>query len=163
MNHNPGGLGALKPGWNKSSGCDDGGPRLKLLSQLLRLRSTCMRIRSTENGIKFCNEDGDLLIHTDGTGFISEDLARKCPSALLSARYLKNNSLKSWECNFSLGPGDAGSVAASKPLPPSSQPLDLFHPGLSAPSPQGCGSFRLAKGPLWLRSIHRVMIFQLSI
>ncbi|KAK1397076.1 RNA-dependent RNA polymerase [Heracleum sosnowskyi] len=43
-----------------------------------------------ENGINVCNEAGDLLIHTDGTGFISEDLAMKCPRALLSARCRKN-------------------------------------------------------------------------
>ncbi|XP_074344092.1 putative RNA-dependent RNA polymerase 5 [Apium graveolens] len=45
-----------------------------------------------ENGINICNEDGDLLIHTDGTGFISEDLAMKCPRALLSAKYRKDKS-----------------------------------------------------------------------
>ncbi|KAK1360290.1 RNA-dependent RNA polymerase [Heracleum sosnowskyi] len=45
-----------------------------------------------ENGINVCNEDGDLLIHTDGTGFISEDLAMKCPRALLCARYRKDKN-----------------------------------------------------------------------
>lgn len=55
-----------------------------------RTRLSLSHDLQNEDGIKVCNEDGDLLIQTDGTGFISEDLARKCPTALLSARYLKN-------------------------------------------------------------------------
>lgn len=32
-----------------------------------------------DNGNILCGENGDPMIHTDGTGFISEDLAMKCP------------------------------------------------------------------------------------
>ncbi|KAM6599582.1 hypothetical protein CsatA_019191 [Cannabis sativa] len=36
------------------------------------------------------SRDGKALIHTDGTGFISEDLAVKCPKNLHEGRLLKN-------------------------------------------------------------------------
>ncbi|XP_057969037.1 probable RNA-dependent RNA polymerase 5 isoform X2 [Malania oleifera] len=32
-----------------------------------------------DNGVNINNKDGEPLIHTDGTGFISKDLALKCP------------------------------------------------------------------------------------
>ncbi|PIA42750.1 hypothetical protein AQUCO_02000301v1 [Aquilegia coerulea] len=34
------------------------------------------------------NEDGEPLIHTDGTGFISEDLALKCPQNMYKAKVM---------------------------------------------------------------------------
>lgn len=47
-----------------------------------------------ESGRNVCSEDGDLLIHTDGTGFISEDLAMKYPRGCYNAKYLKVGNLE---------------------------------------------------------------------
>lgn len=35
-------------------------------------------------------EDGELLIHTDGTGYISEDIAMKCPKDFYNAKFIKD-------------------------------------------------------------------------
>ncbi|XP_052180975.1 probable RNA-dependent RNA polymerase 5 [Diospyros lotus] len=40
-----------------------------------------------ENGMIVCNEEGEPLIHTDGTGFISEDLALKIPKDFSREKY----------------------------------------------------------------------------
>ncbi|XP_020248620.1 probable RNA-dependent RNA polymerase 4 isoform X2 [Asparagus officinalis] len=39
-----------------------------------------------EDGRNVFDEDGNLMIHTDGTGFISEDLAYKCPRRIWKGR-----------------------------------------------------------------------------
>ncbi|KAL8149189.1 putative RNA-dependent RNA polymerase 5 isoform X2 [Apium graveolens] len=39
-------------------------------------------------------EDGERLIHTDGTGYIAEDLAMKCPKDIFSAKYVKDQQFK---------------------------------------------------------------------
>jgi len=33
--------------------------------------------------------DGESLIHTDGTGLISVDLARECPTSIFKGNFLK--------------------------------------------------------------------------
>ncbi|KAH7853241.1 hypothetical protein Vadar_000428 [Vaccinium darrowii] len=48
-----------------------------------------------ENNDIVCNEDGEPLIHTDGTGFISEDLALKTPKEFSRAMYLKDGNFES--------------------------------------------------------------------
>ena len=42
-----------------------------------------------ENG-GIVQRDGELLIHTDGTGLISEDLAEKCPTIMYKGKLLKS-------------------------------------------------------------------------
>lgn len=49
-------------------------------------RSFC--ILQDEEGKIVRNDDGDPLIHTDGTGFISEDLAMKCPKNIYKGNCL---------------------------------------------------------------------------
>lgn len=39
-------------------------------------------------------EDGERLIHTDGTGYIAEDLAMRCPKDIFSAKYVKDQQFK---------------------------------------------------------------------
>lgn len=43
-------------------------------------------------------KDGKLLIHTDGTGFISEDLALKCPRRVQKGKCIDANEME--VCNF---------------------------------------------------------------
>ncbi|KAI3775549.1 hypothetical protein L1987_50128 [Smallanthus sonchifolius] len=45
-----------------------------------------------ENGYVVCDEDGEPLIHTDGTGFISEDLAVLCAKDFIEAKGTKDDS-----------------------------------------------------------------------
>ncbi|KAK9071253.1 hypothetical protein SSX86_009821 [Deinandra increscens subsp. villosa] len=45
-----------------------------------------------ENGFVVCDEDGEPLIHTDGTGFISEDLAILCEKDFLEAKGTKDDN-----------------------------------------------------------------------
>ncbi|XP_017248678.1 probable RNA-dependent RNA polymerase 5 isoform X1 [Daucus carota subsp. sativus] len=39
-------------------------------------------------------EDGERLIHTDGTGYIAEDLAMKCPKDIFKAKYMKDQQFE---------------------------------------------------------------------
>ncbi|XP_073269122.1 probable RNA-dependent RNA polymerase 5 isoform X1 [Primulina huaijiensis] len=47
-----------------------------------------------ENGDIIYDEDGKPMFHTDGTGFISEDLAMKCPKDFSAAMYIKDRSFE---------------------------------------------------------------------
>ncbi|KAJ0515563.1 putative RNA-directed RNA polymerase [Helianthus annuus] len=47
-----------------------------------------------ENGYVVCNEEGEPLIHTDGTGFISEDLAILCEKDFIEAKGTKEDNYK---------------------------------------------------------------------
>ncbi|XP_059638213.1 probable RNA-dependent RNA polymerase 5 isoform X2 [Cornus florida] len=52
-----------------------------------------------ENGHVVCNEDGERLIHTDGTGYISEDLALMCPKDFYKAEYINYENFERFlEC-----------------------------------------------------------------
>ncbi|XP_017249058.1 probable RNA-dependent RNA polymerase 5 [Daucus carota subsp. sativus] len=72
-----------------------------------------------ENGFSVCNEDGDLLIHTDGTGFISEDLAMLCPNA----NYISKKKSKMEDGTFE------GLIDAYVNEPPLLIQCRLFHKG----------------------------------
>eukprot|EP01018_Ginkgo_biloba_P002643 Gb_32086 [translate_table: standard] len=51
-----------------------------------------------ENGNEV-HVNGEPLIHTDGTGFISEDLALQCPKNTYKGKLLKNeHSERTWDC-----------------------------------------------------------------
>ncbi|GJX24692.1 probable RNA-dependent RNA polymerase 3 isoform X1, partial [Tanacetum coccineum] len=45
-----------------------------------------------ENGFVVCDKDGEPLIHTDGTGFISEELAILCAKHFIEAKGSKDES-----------------------------------------------------------------------
>ncbi|CAA0840415.1 Probable RNA-dependent RNA polymerase 5 [Striga hermonthica] len=47
-----------------------------------------------EKGSIIHDEDGKPILHTDGTGFISEDLAMKCPKDFSAAKYLRDSSFE---------------------------------------------------------------------
>ncbi|GER48842.1 RNA-dependent RNA polymerase family protein [Striga asiatica] len=47
-----------------------------------------------EKGSMIHDEDGKPILHTDGTGFISEDLAMKCPKDFSAAKYLRESSFE---------------------------------------------------------------------
>ncbi|KAL6560943.1 hypothetical protein OROHE_006120 [Orobanche hederae] len=47
-----------------------------------------------ENGSIIHDEDGKPVLHTDGTGYISEDLAMKCPKDFSTAKSITNNSFE---------------------------------------------------------------------
>ncbi|KAL9141791.1 hypothetical protein ABFS82_14G127600 [Erythranthe guttata] len=47
-----------------------------------------------ENGSIVYDEDGKPILHTDGTGYISEDLAKKCPKDFTTAKYITNNNFE---------------------------------------------------------------------
>lgn len=49
-----------------------------------------------ENGCVIHDEDGEPLIHTDGTGFISEDLAMHCPKEFSKAEYIKDENYENF-------------------------------------------------------------------
>ena len=42
-----------------------------------------------EHGNVAYNDDRERLIHTDGTGFISEDLMKKCPAIIIKGMKLQ--------------------------------------------------------------------------
>ncbi|CAK9141389.1 unnamed protein product [Ilex paraguariensis] len=46
-----------------------------------------------ENG-SVVYDDGERLIHTDGTGYISEDLAMRCPEDFYNAKYIKDDNFQ---------------------------------------------------------------------
>ncbi|XP_060180077.1 probable RNA-dependent RNA polymerase 3 isoform X2 [Lycium barbarum] len=49
-----------------------------------------------ENGCTIHDEDGEPRIHTDGTGFISEDLAMHCPKDFSKAEYIKDENYENF-------------------------------------------------------------------
>ncbi|KAG9148868.1 hypothetical protein Leryth_020825 [Lithospermum erythrorhizon] len=63
-----------------------------------------------KNGRAVCDEEKEPLLLTDGTGFISKDLAAKCPKDFYKSKYLKDNSYeKHLNClNDSLSSIDLG-------------------------------------------------------
>ncbi|WCJ42551.1 RNA-dependent RNA polymerase family protein [Euphorbia peplus] len=67
------------------------------------------------------NKDGKLLIHTDGTGFISEDLALKCQSQVLKGKCLNAAIVENLLIQFRLfnnGSAVKGTFLLNKKLPP---------------------------------------------
>jgi RNA-dependent RNA polymerase len=48
---------------------------------------------------------GEVLIHTDGTGLISEDLAKRCPTSVFKGNSLRTHDLQVSACYPSLGEG----------------------------------------------------------
>ncbi|CAL2274876.1 unnamed protein product [Prunus armeniaca] len=73
-----------------------------------------------ESGNRICR-DGKLLVHTDGTGFISEDLALLCPKDLLKGDYISKEYIEPLLLQFRLfyeGRAVKGTFLINKTLPP---------------------------------------------
>nr|GMD52422.1 probable RNA-dependent RNA polymerase 3 isoform X1 [Ipomoea batatas] len=49
------------------------------------------------NGHIVYDEDGEPRIHTDGTGYISEDLALKCPKGFRSAKFISDGNFEQFQ------------------------------------------------------------------
>ncbi|KAI3810840.1 hypothetical protein L1987_20463 [Smallanthus sonchifolius] len=75
-----------------------------------------------ENGYIVCDEDGEPLIQTDGTGFVSEDLALLVPSNFRDAKYMKDK-------NYEVGSVGLGGRQVSFNEPPLLIQCRLFHEG----------------------------------
>ncbi|KAL6585996.1 hypothetical protein OROMI_002640 [Orobanche minor] len=84
-----------------------------------------------ENGSIIHDEDGKPVLHTDGTGYISEDLAMKCPKDFSTAKCITNNSFEKHDQNVAT----AGDMASQKGAetrnmePPLLMQCRLFHNG----------------------------------
>ncbi|XP_031256497.1 probable RNA-dependent RNA polymerase 5 [Pistacia vera] len=76
-------------------------------------------------------KDGKLLIHTDGTGFISEDLALKCPNNIFKGKCKNDDSIerfangKEFEGKFCEG----DQQESHSGVPPLLMQVRLFHKG----------------------------------
>ncbi|XP_065849771.1 probable RNA-dependent RNA polymerase 5 [Euphorbia lathyris] len=73
------------------------------------------------NGNVVKDKDGKLLIHTDGTGFISEDLALKCQNHVLKGKCLNASIVENLLIQFRLfnnGSAVKGIFLLNKKLPP---------------------------------------------
>ncbi|KAG5559291.1 hypothetical protein RHGRI_008991 [Rhododendron griersonianum] len=93
---------------------------------------TIERIEDTpcrdENGCIVCDEEGEPLIHTDGTGFISEDLALKTPKDFSRAKYIKDGNFERFLDHVNCeekSPELKGSEAHTR------EPVRLFRNGLA--------------------------------
>ncbi|CAN6456713.1 unnamed protein product [Victoria cruziana] len=85
-----------------------------------------------DNSRAVLDDDGKPLIHTDGTGFISEDLALRCPSEVIKGQFEKKKNMlcKRRRCGaedpplliqfrlFYMGYAIKGTVLINKMLPP---------------------------------------------
>ncbi|XBI26024.1 hypothetical protein VPH35_050829 [Triticum aestivum] len=70
---------------------------------------------SAENG-GIVQRDGELLIHTDGTGLISEDLAEKCPTIMYKGKLLKSQDVQACDDTLTTSPrAKKQRLIASKP------------------------------------------------
>ncbi|KAJ4951634.1 hypothetical protein NE237_028466 [Protea cynaroides] len=84
-----------------------------------------------ENGCAVHDEDGKLLLHTDGTGFLSEDLALKCPSTVLRGMCQNHGEIKE-----TLGLTELEQIIKESEShidePPLLMQVRLFHNGIAA-------------------------------
>ncbi|XP_070033193.1 probable RNA-dependent RNA polymerase 5 isoform X4 [Nicotiana tomentosiformis] len=85
-----------------------------------------------KNGRTLYDEDGKPLIHTDGTGYISEDLARKCPQDFFNVKY-KNAKLERYPNGVELGESSSelGEAEFQSGEPPLLMQCRLFYNGLA--------------------------------
>lgn len=78
------------------------------------------------------DEDGKPILHTDGTGYISEDLAMKCPKISMAVKYMTNHTFEKYDesnMNFECIPSkERGLKAGNKEMPLLMQ-CRLFHEG----------------------------------
>jgi len=65
-----------------------------VLSCFLNILIIFGRMFHDERGNIPTNDDGEPLIHTDGTGFISFDLAVKCPTSVFKGNFLKAHEVQ---------------------------------------------------------------------
>lgn len=85
-----------------------------------------------ENGLIVLGEDDKPLIHTDGTGFISEDLALLCPQDFGKAKYVKEEVQKFRHLVEPTDmPSDGSCSEAWNQQPPLLMQCRLFRKGLA--------------------------------
>nr|XP_027065194.1 probable RNA-dependent RNA polymerase 4 isoform X2 [Coffea arabica] len=79
------------------------------------------------------DDNGEPLIHTDGTGFISEDLALKCPQDFGRAEYIKDKDFQKFHnfVGFVDAPFDVRGTEARNRDPPLLMQCRLFSQGLA--------------------------------
>ncbi|KAK1421861.1 hypothetical protein QVD17_24543 [Tagetes erecta] len=82
-----------------------------------------------ENGCIVCDEDGEPLIQTDGTGFISEDLAVLVPNDFHDAKYMKDKDYESFDFQPEIGSAILGGRLVSVREPPLLIQCRLYHEG----------------------------------
>ncbi|GAB2292381.1 hypothetical protein Dimus_026623 [Dionaea muscipula] len=73
----------------------------------------------TDDGHNVCDIDGKPLVHTDGTGFISEDLALRCPRNCYQGSLLSNQNIEKFLESIQLDerfPEVSGSLPYEPPL-----------------------------------------------
>ncbi|XP_060209832.1 probable RNA-dependent RNA polymerase 3 isoform X2 [Lycium barbarum] len=85
-----------------------------------------------ENGCILYDEDKKPLVHTDGTGYISEDLARKCPQDFFKVKH-KYANLEKYPNGVELGgnPFELGEVEFQNGEPPLLMQCRIFYNGLA--------------------------------
>lgn len=67
---------------------------LRWFNAVLNILFTFGRMFQDEHGNIATDDDGEALIHTDGTGRISFDLAIKCPVRVFKGNLLKGHELQ---------------------------------------------------------------------
>ncbi|KAH0707834.1 hypothetical protein KY289_012910 [Solanum tuberosum] len=94
-----------------------------------RIEDICCHDKS---GRIIYDEDGKPLIHTDGTGYISEDLARKCPQDFFNVK-LKCANLERYTNGVKLGENSSelGEAEFQSGEPPLLMQCRLFYNGLA--------------------------------
>ncbi|XP_049354698.1 probable RNA-dependent RNA polymerase 3 [Solanum verrucosum] len=100
-----------------------------------------------ENGCIIKDEDGEPRIHTDGTGFISEDLAMHCPKDFVKAEYIKDENYENFVDIVDLDAERRESVSWNRE-PPLLMQCRLFFNGCAVK-----GTF-LVNRKIGLRKIH---------
>ncbi|CAA3021996.1 probable RNA-dependent RNA polymerase 3 isoform X1 [Olea europaea subsp. europaea] len=81
-----------------------------------------------ENDSVIFDEDGKPLLHTDGTGYISENLAMQCPKDLCRAKYMKDEDLLKI-CDFEDVSRQQKGTKAGNREPPLLMQVRLFYNG----------------------------------
>ncbi|KAK6151840.1 hypothetical protein DH2020_014475 [Rehmannia glutinosa] len=84
-----------------------------------------------EDGSIIHDEDGKPILHTDGTGYISEDLAMKCPKDFSAAKYITDNSFEKHDqfVDFENVAFQKRGTEARNKEPPLLMQCRLFHDG----------------------------------
>ncbi|CAH9143443.1 unnamed protein product [Cuscuta epithymum] len=82
-----------------------------------------------ENGHVVLDEDGEPRIHTDGTGYISEDLALRCPKEFYSARLISDGNFEQFQDITELDDNDMEGIHSWNREAPLLMQVRLFNNG----------------------------------
>ncbi|XP_051113989.1 probable RNA-dependent RNA polymerase 5 [Andrographis paniculata] len=81
-----------------------------------------------KNGTPIPDDDGSPILHTDGTGYISEDLAMKCPKYFTRAKNVSDNHFEKFSVELENINSRRGEETRDK-YPPLLMQMRLFHDG----------------------------------